>query len=182
MIRRPLIAYMDQKQWMSGAWIILFLNVLAISGVLLLPAIEVSFTTIQKSILTISLTSIKLFLWFLIVLSSVVLFNVLLMIKYYLFKRNEPYLIINKKGIWIQVFNLIPWSNIDRAVLLHGGDPTNCIAIKLHNRRLAIKESDILGKIGIFNNFITKRPYDITVAGLDVSNEEIITYLNNYTK
>ena len=101
------------------------------------------------------------------------------MIKYYLLQSKIPDLIIDKAGIRIKVFNFIPWDNIEDVFPVYGPSTLSCIAIKLKNKKLAYKEADILGKVGIFNNSLVTKKYNITVSNLDISDEEIFRFIDN---
>jgi hypothetical protein len=97
-------------------------------------------------------------------------------------KQNKPAAILNKDGIWVNYYNFISWQDIDDFdTYMYKNLPIEFISISVKDIHKLSKNASLYGKIGIFWSKIFGYP-PITLAGLELENDEIITFAKQLLK
>ena len=133
--------------------------------------------------------SLSAYLWLLlaktiqgILLLMIALFVVSLMYAITLSKSNKPAAVINEEGVWVNYFNLIPWSNIADVTLYKSpGTPIEVVAVLPKEYRSVFKNASGSGKMAI----LTSKLFGycpILIANIELDNEDVIEFAQQFLK
>ncbi len=95
-------------------------------------------------------------------------------------KKDDPVAILNKDGIWLPRFGLIPWKEITEfGPYLVPRTPMEVIAIRVIDNKKISKQSSIAGKLDFFwAKLMGYAP--IRIVGIALKNEEVISFAKQF--
>lgn len=97
-------------------------------------------------------------------------------------RSNKPAALINEEGIWVNYYNLIPWSNIEDVALYKSpGTPIEVVAVLPKEYTAVFKNASGSGKMAIlFSKLFGYNP--ILIANIELDNAEIIEFAQQFMK
>jgi len=95
---------------------------------------------------------------------------------------DKPAAIINEEGVWVNYYNLIPWSNIaDVTVRNSPGTPIEVVVVLPKEYSSVFKNASGSGKMAI----ITSKLFGyspILIANIEYDNDTVVEFAQQYMK